>query len=210
MPFDPVTPAAALGFALGLVLLLGLAPRDVAVAPAALVLSALGAAPVWRALLAGYPADSFYSLSPLAGAGLAGLSVALITLLFALSLAKARWLSARFGPGPGLWSLDLALTLGLAYLALWLAPQLYYLYYLTIFDGLPWQSVIKPPPGAGAFLGVLLMTEPPSLSIHLQGVTARALLLAGAYPAIAAFAGRAGTLWTGVIAALLHLVVGWG
>ena len=208
MAIDLYAPVAALGFACGLVLLLRLAPRGAALALAAMGLAALGAAALWRAIFGGYPSDSFFTLSPLAGAGLACLSALMIALLFALSLAKTRWLGRHLGKGAALWAADIALTLALAYLALWLAPQIYYLYYLMIFDGLPWQSVIKAPPGPGAFLAVLLMTEPPSLSIHLQGVSARALLIASALPALAAFSARVGTLWTAVIASVLHLAVG--
>ena len=188
-------------------------PARWAVAPAALLVAGLGAAPVWRGLVTGYAGDSFFTLSPAAGVGLALLSLALIVLLFAISRAKSRWLAGLPGPagaGPGLWALDLAATLALAYLALWLVPQVYYLYYLTVFDGLPWQSVIKPPPAAGAFFHPLLLSEPASLSTHLQGVTARALLLASAAPPALALAARAGVawvgaLWVGGLAAASHL-----
>ena len=208
--------AAGLAFAMAVAVALRTLPglprgpirRSIATALAALVAAALGAAPVWRALRAGYPGDSFYTLPPSAEVGLALLSLVLIGLLFTVSAAKSLWLARLLSPtaqGSGLWALDLAATLALAYLALWLVPQIYYLYYLTVFDGLPWQSVIKPPPGASEFFRLLLLSETASLSTHLQGVTARALLLASAAPPALALAARTGSLWVGALAAASHL-----
>lgn len=61
-------------------------------------------------------------------------------------------------------------ALALFWLFVWLSPQIYYGYYLLIFDGLPIQSVIKLPPGPGHMVRLLTFTEEASLSRHGQGL----------------------------------------
>ena len=91
--------------------------------------------------------DSFFTLSLAGRAGLALLSVLFLTLVFWVLGLKTRWLISRFNGGMGAWrgvpvTLDIALG-WLIYLLLHrLSPQLYYLYYMTLFEGLPLQWVI--------------------------------------------------------------------
>lgn len=64
----------------------------------------------------------------------------------------------------------------------WLSPQVYYLYYLTIFDDLPWQIVVGAPPGP-MFIGRLLVfADRANLSFHGQGVLGWCLILCALLP----------------------------
>jgi hypothetical protein len=91
--------------------------------------------------------DSFFTLSSMGSAGLALLSLAFLALVFWVLGVKSKWASGRFDGTAGAQrairiTLDVALG-WLIYLLLHrLSPQLYYLYYMTLFDGLPLKWVI--------------------------------------------------------------------
>ncbi|MEO1249264.1 MAG: hypothetical protein AAFW76_05430 [Pseudomonadota bacterium] len=85
-----------------------------------------------------YEGDSFFTLSMGGRVGLLLISFALAAAILALA-----WRLTHERPLP--WRLAIAAVL--FYLSVWLSPQIYYLYYLLIFDGLPWQIVVKRPPG---------------------------------------------------------------
>jgi vacuolar-type H+-ATPase subunit I/STV1 len=107
-----------------------------------------------------YDGDSFFTLSTAGQIGLAALSVA----LFAGALAVVwRW--------PRIW-----MALLVFWLFLWLSPQVYYLYYQMIFDDLPWQIVVKTPPGPGKIAQLLFFFDRPTLSAHSKGVLGWALI----------------------------------
>ena len=80
-----------------------------------------------------YEGDSFFTLTPLGQTGLAGVSMVLAVgmVWVTWALARRRRLIARLL----IWA---ALFIGF----LWLSPQIFYLYYLTIIDGLPLQIVV--------------------------------------------------------------------
>ncbi len=92
--------------------------------------------------------DSFFTLSPMGSAGLALLSLAFFALLFWVLGLKSKYMSDRFEGTADMqraMSIMLDVALGwLFYLLLHrLSPQLYYLYYMTLFDGLPLKWVIS-------------------------------------------------------------------
>ncbi len=96
-------------------------------------------------LLAARAHDSFFTLTPLGQAGLVLLSAVLLAACFWLLAAKTGWLlNCWRGRWPQLALLAVDIALGwLLYLALHqLSPQLYYSYYLTLFEGLPLQWVV--------------------------------------------------------------------
>lgn len=70
----------------------------------------------------------------------------------------------------------------LFYLFVWLSPQLYYIYYLMIFDDLPDQWVVGPPPAALEIIRLLFFVAQNDLSHHGQGVLAWVLLVAALWP----------------------------
>ena len=81
------------------------------------------------------------------------------------------------GDIPGIISrLDHLKDLGIGFV--WLSPQVYYVYYLMIFDGLPWQIVVRTPPGPGALVRLLAFQDKASLSAHGQAALGWAMLAA--------------------------------
>ncbi len=114
----------------------------------------------------GYEGDSFFTLTGPEQVGLALLSLS----LWAAMLALCAWPRLRR------W-LAVLRAVGLFWAFVWLSPQVYYLYYLTIFDGLPWQVVVHRPPGVEHLLGLLTFTGEASLSRHGQGVLGCSMLV---------------------------------
>ena len=115
-----------------------------------------------------YAEDSFFTLSLAGRVGLVALSTGLAAALFALARLSFRLvdgvppvkrLLARFG-----------ISTGLFWAFVWLSPQVYYLYYQVIFDGLPWQIVIHNPPSLGTLIDLLAFIADKALSDHAKGV----------------------------------------
>ncbi len=130
----------------------------------------------------GYSDDSFYTLDSQGRSGLVLLSAVLTVVLFTLSVWKTRTiLTSNVCIQPFqralLCAFDLVSTLVFLYLALYLVPQMYYLYYQRIIDGLPTQLVIGWPPSLYDFLKMSISRGPESLSYHLQGAIIRTLLV---------------------------------
>ncbi|WP_350335067.1 hypothetical protein [Coralliovum pocilloporae] len=145
----------------------------------ALAVSALMSPAFLNAVSSGYAGDSAYTLSPIGQAGLLLLSCLLIIFIAALKAWLGRKLFSRLRlTNSAVLSVlgDLALTVVLCWLALSLAPQVYYTYYLFLFDGLPIQIVARFL-SAADFMALVLLDGAPSLSSHLQGLFVRALLL---------------------------------
>lgn len=110
-----------------------------------------------------YAQDSLFTLGWPARIGLILLSVTLT-----LAVLRAAW--ALAGIVPFFFPVPI-ITVGLFWLFVWLSPQVYYLYYQMIFDGLPWQIVIKwPPPGLQDLGALAGFSGPRTLSAHGQGV----------------------------------------
>lgn len=80
-------------------------------------------------------------------------------------------------PLPRWWRLLWAV--GLFWAFLWLGPQVYYLYYLAIFEGLPVQAVVGwPPPDIGEFGTTILFLTQPHLPDLARGSLFWLLILA--------------------------------
>lgn len=113
-----------------------------------------------------YEGDSFYTLSAIGQVGLVLLSATLTAILLWF-VVMVRWLR-------------LPLRLGLAALLffgfVWLSPQVYYTYYMALFEGLPWQVVIKDKPSAQALWKLLTFQGKATLSAHSQGVVGWVLI----------------------------------
>lgn len=114
-----------------------------------LAMAALVMTPFNIPLLARAPEqDSFFTLSATGSAVLALLSAALLAAVFWLLGVKSDWVRARFDSanslsGAGLVSLDILSGWLIYLLAHHLSPQLYYLYYMTLFDELTLKWVIS-------------------------------------------------------------------
>ena len=104
-----------------------------------------------------YENDSFFTLTVYGRWGL----VAISTLLAAVTLWILWKLTARR-------SLPVRLLIALVLFAAfeWLAPQIYYLYYLQILENLPWQWVIGLAPPVTDLWDLLIFRERNNLSHH--------------------------------------------
>ena len=104
-----------------------------------------------------YTNDTFFHLSLVGQIGLIAISLALasITLLGTWVLTRRRGLVTR----------ALA-ALGVVTVFEWIAPQIHYLWYLVVIDGLPLQWVIPAYPQPASAWQVLGFQLPASLSAH--------------------------------------------
>lgn len=108
-----------------------------------------------------YSDDTFFHLSIPGQIGLAILS-ALLCIITVWIFHKT---SSRFG-------LLVKVLLAIVFLwtFTWVSPQIYYLYYWVIFDGLPLQSVIQTPPSVAEILAYITFSGEQNLSAHSKGV----------------------------------------
>jgi hypothetical protein len=104
-----------------------------------------------------YEYDSFYTLTAIQQAGLGVLSLLLFGVLvyFCFRAVRQKPLAIR-----------IIIASVVFYIFVWLSPQIYYTYYLLIFDGLPIQIVIKAPPTPLSLTQLLMFQEKASLSDH--------------------------------------------
>ena len=114
-----------------------------------------------------YDQDSFFDLTPLGQAGLAALSGVLF-----LIMVFAAWKLLRNRP---VW-MRITGSLLIFYLFVWISPQAYYQYFHLLFEFLPDQWVIFPPPSPVRAFEYLTFTGPQSLSGHGQGILGWTLL----------------------------------
>ncbi|MEM9045280.1 MAG: hypothetical protein AAGC81_11325 [Pseudomonadota bacterium] len=114
-----------------------------------------------------YEQDSFFDLTPLGQAGLVVISATLFVLMLLAARRGFRWRSV--------W-LRFVGALVLFWLFVWISPQVYYTYYLTLFEGLPIQWVIWPPASPVEAFGLLFFQGPQNLSAHSQGLLGWSLL----------------------------------
>ena len=122
-----------------------------------------------------YDGDSFYTLS---GLGRIGLVILSVTITFAL-LWLAMKLTKRL-----ILPLRILVAAVLFFAFVWLSPQVYYTYYMTLFEGLPWQAVVKDPPSWRRLIGLMTFSGQANLSAHSQGVLGWLLL------GVTAFSGK--------------------
>ena len=117
-----------------------------------------------------FSADSLFTLSPWQIAGLMILSTVMALITLWISIAKSRWLYARFArsthiasSGYSLVVIDSILAVLLCLIAFAFAPQIHYLYYQQLFTALPNQWLI----GTGLSINqiVRFITLPPGSSI---------------------------------------------
>ena len=115
-----------------------------------------------------YNQDSFFTLTTLGQIGLLSLSA----LMFVLLTGSM----ARFCAD---WWVKLAVALGGFFLFVWLSPQIYYTYYLLVFEGLPVQNVVGKPPTISDVFRLMAFSSQNNLSAHGQGLLAWSMIIAG-------------------------------
>ncbi|MEO0547066.1 MAG: hypothetical protein AAF035_08965 [Pseudomonadota bacterium] len=115
-----------------------------------------------------YDQDSFFTLSVAGRVGLVLLSATMagLTLWLAWRWSRRKHILLRGLIGFGLFA---AFE--------WLSPQVYYTYYLLLFETLETQWVIGPPPGLGTLFGLLTFTDNANLSFHSRGLLGWAVIL---------------------------------
>ena len=108
-----------------------------------------------------YTDDSFNTLTMIQQTGLTAISLllGLFCIFICFRLFRNRSRLSR-----------LLISLGVLFLLVWLSPQIYYSYYLIIFDGLPFQAVIKKPPSPWALTQLLSFQSNASLSDHTKAI----------------------------------------
>ena len=115
-----------------------------------------------------YAEDSFFTLTQSGQIGLLVLSVAL-----SVAMIGAIYFLTR--------KLPLLAALGMAILGFWafdwVSPQIYYFYYLTQFDGLPVQNVVRSPTSPQKLLRLIVFQDEPTLSAHGRGILAWTLIV---------------------------------
>lgn len=103
---------------------------------------------LWTPLAQGYSGDTLHNLSLIGRIGLVLLTLVLVVLLISVSMVKSRMLQqmprASHGAAAAIFMMDLLLTFLLFAAAVTLVPQVYYTYYLLLFDFLDQQWIIKP------------------------------------------------------------------
>lgn len=115
-----------------------------------------------------YNQDSFFTLTILGQVGLLGLSLVLFgALIWGMACIRASWYLKL-----------IVAVVGFFFFA-WLSPQVYYSYYLLLFDGLPIQLVIGTPPSLNDILRLITFRGPQNLSSHGQGILAWGMIIAG-------------------------------
>jgi len=71
----------------------------------------------------------------------------------------------------------LLLALLFLWVFVWLSPQVYYLYYMMLIDGLPLQNIMQLPPGPSEIVRLLSFGGKASLAHHSQGLLGWVLIL---------------------------------
>ena len=118
-----------------------------------------------------YDNDSFYTLTAIQQVGLGTISLLLFSIVvyFCYKAINQKPLAIR-----------IAIAGIIFYLFVWLSPQIYYTYYLMIFDGLPLQIVIKTMPTPQTLFRVLTFQENTSLSDHSKAIMGWILIIIAA------------------------------
>ncbi|MEM1298634.1 MAG: hypothetical protein AAGH68_05080 [Pseudomonadota bacterium] len=115
-----------------------------------------------------YADDTFFHLSFVGRVGLVAISGAMGAL--------AMWGTWRLTRNIR-WPARILAALGMFCVFEWLAPQVHYLWYRQVIDGLPSQWVIGPWPDPSAVWRVMGLQEPASLSVHGRATLGWSLLL---------------------------------
>ena len=117
-----------------------------------------------------YADDTFFQLVLIGRVGLVAISVAMgmLAIWGTWALTRRARLPAR-----------ILAALGFFCVFEWLTPQVHYLWYVLVIDGLPLQWVIAPWPDPGVVWRVMGFQGTPDLSNHGRAALGWALLLVG-------------------------------
>lgn len=115
-----------------------------------------------------YDGDSFFSLTMAARFVLVFLSMGLA----ALTAAAFIKITCRLA-----WLVRLLLAPVFLWVFVWLSPQVFYLYYMTLFDNLVLHNVVQLPPRPSQIMQLLSFTGKTALSQHATGLLGWGLIV---------------------------------
>lgn len=115
-----------------------------------------------------YDGDSFFSLTMAARFGLVLLSFGLA----AMTAAAFIKITCRMA-----WPVRLLLASVFLWVFVWLSPQIFYLYYMALFDNLPLHNVVQSPPRPSQIMHLLSFTGKSVLSHHATGLLGWGLIV---------------------------------
>ena len=123
--------------------------------------------------MSGYEGDSFFTLTLAGRIGLLLLSLALAvgSLILSRYLCRNRPITLR-----------LPIAVLVFWLFVWTSPQIYYAYYMTLFDGLPVQIVIKWPESPAQIWSLLTFSDRSNLSNHTKAILGWLLIIHSFFP----------------------------
>jgi hypothetical protein len=118
--------------------------------------------------MSGYEGDSFFTLSTGGRIGLltGALLMAIGSLFLSRYLGRQRSFIFRF-----------LTAVGTFWIFLWISPQFFYAYYMTLFADLPAQIVIKWPDNPKTILALLTFSDRSNLSNHTKAILGWLLIL---------------------------------
>ena len=115
-----------------------------------------------------YDGDTFFSLTM---AGQAGL----VLLCFGLAVfTAAAYIKITYRMA---WPVRLLLAPVFLWIFVWLSPQAFYLYYMSLFDQLALQNVIQSPPRPSEIMHLLGFAGKATLSRHATGLLGWGLIV---------------------------------
>jgi hypothetical protein len=133
----------------------------------------IAAAAIWPQVQAGYPQDSYWTLGWAGRAGVLAISAIGIAVFFAGIAVKTRViLRWKRQATTTAWALiDIAIGLLMFGVLFSISPQVFYSFYLLIFQGLPQQWVIDGLLDTDRLKMIAKMDPLGSLADHLAGIT---------------------------------------
>ncbi|WP_108879706.1 hypothetical protein [Anderseniella sp. Alg231-50] len=115
-----------------------------------------------------YEGDSFFTLTLIGRIGLVLLSAGLAALTAAVFIKTTCRLA---------WLLRLLLAPVYLWVFVWLSPQVFYLYYMALFDHLPPRNVAQMPPQPSQIIHLLGFSGKAALSHHATGLLGWGLIV---------------------------------
>lgn len=120
-----------------------------------------------------YSEDTFFHLTTQERIGLVIISL----ILFAFTVGVFWKISSRFNL-----LVKVLCAIVFIWIFIWLSPQVYYLYYIQIFDDLPYQNVIQNPSSITEILKTITFFGNNNLSNHAKGIVFWAMIIVALGP----------------------------
>lgn len=138
---------------------------------------------IWHGVFAGYPGDSFWTLSEVGRIGVIVISISGMVMIACLNAFKTRTILRRSQHRQRIlvWLLDSGLGICVFGLFYVLSPQVFYALYQQLIPGLPDQLVIDSAANWKKFADIIIPRMNAPMSDHLAGVAIGGIVLFTAY-----------------------------